>query len=317
MMTIRELSSVLDMSYEAARSLVNRRKNQLEGHISKIGGKLCLDDEAVDILIELRRKPASVKAAAARSGKAGKPAKIAKSKKPSAEANIDAAVNNDQKNHSTGSSESSKNIPKENSADAKASHYSEIESRLNRIEKLSEKLNKIDEIAAEIEKLEGASERLAKIDKIAAETEKLEGASERLAKIDEIAAEIEKLEGMSKKLSSIEEGVMNFDELKREFRNLCEKIEQNQRLLTEMSEKYSDYAAELDIRQRQLEARISMGRELALRENRRSKLITASIGVVGTIVVSKVGKSLIMKLYDRRFRKGFWWSRQSNCDGLM
>ena len=50
MISIREYAKSKNVSYEAIRKQINRYKNELEGHISKVGRTQFLDDEAISFL---------------------------------------------------------------------------------------------------------------------------------------------------------------------------------------------------------------------------------------------------------------------------
>lgn len=50
MITIKDYAKNNGVTYEAVRKQVNRYKNELEGHISKVGRTQYLDDEAVAFL---------------------------------------------------------------------------------------------------------------------------------------------------------------------------------------------------------------------------------------------------------------------------
>lgn len=351
MMTIRELSSVLDISYEAARSLVSRQKGSLEGHISKVGGKLYLDDEAVDMLIKLRKEPASVRAAAARAASASSPKSKRKSTKSVSNKRSKKRKRSIQENNinddtsamdftvddsdakatdvTVNAAETSDGLDTVKSAaaagtDAAAAGGADITVGVDAADE-ADKTGVVDKNADDL-KYDEILRQHVQLSDIKEEISKISSLSDKLAKFENFPDEFAKSEDIKSKLAEIEDtlermiesmpykpGHMSFSEdsgsdtdmidvIMQKLDSLSESLDENQKLLSEMIEMFESLAAENDAQKRQLDARISAGREIALRDSRKSKIFAVLVGALGAVAVSKLGKDLIVKFRDRFLR---------------
>lgn len=345
MMTIRELSSVLDISYEAARSLVSRQKGSLEGHISKVGGKLYLDDEAVDMLIKLRKEPASVRAAAARAASASSPKSKRKSTKSVSNKRSKKRKSSIQENNinddtsamdfsaddsdakatdvTVDAAETSDGLDTVKSAtaagaDAVAAGGTDITVGVDAAvgaDKNADDL-KYDEILRQLVQLSDMKEEISKISSLSDKLAKFENFPDEFAKSEDIKSKLEEIEDtLERMIESMpyKPGHMSFSEdscsdtdmidvIMQKLDSLSESLDENQKLLSEMIEMFESLAAENDAKKRQLDARISAGREIALRDSRKSKIFAVLVGALGAVAVSKLGKDLIVKFRDRFLR---------------